>query len=57
VAINDFLASGRDGYTEFGQARRITPDADAPLWANAVIALVKRLGTVRTAVEGRIAVR
>lgn len=54
VAILDFLARGGDDYATFRTAKRVTPDADAPLLANEVIAYLKSLGTVRTVVEGRI---
>jgi 2',3'-cyclic-nucleotide 2'-phosphodiesterase (5'-nucleotidase family) len=54
VAILDFLARGGDNYTTLRDARRITPDNDAPLLATEVISYVERLGTVRTGVEGRI---
>jgi 2',3'-cyclic-nucleotide 2'-phosphodiesterase (5'-nucleotidase family) len=54
VAINDFLARGGDGYATLRDARRILPDADAPLMANAIMAYVQRLGIVRTGVDGRI---
>lgn len=57
VAINDFLARGGDDFDTFRDAKRITPDADAPLLANAVMAHIRRLGTVRTGVEGRITLR
>lgn len=36
VAILDFLARGGDDYTTFRAAKRVTPDADAPLLANEV---------------------
>lgn len=54
VAILDFLARGGDDYVTFRTAKRVTPDADAPLLANEVIAYLKSLGTVRTVAEGRI---
>jgi 2',3'-cyclic-nucleotide 2'-phosphodiesterase (5'-nucleotidase family) len=57
VALNDFMARGGDNYTDFRDARRITPDNDAPLVANEVMVHVRRLGTVRTGVEGRIVLR
>ena len=47
VAINDFLARGGDNYVQFRDAKRITPDNDAPLQANQVMTYVRRLGTVR----------
>jgi hypothetical protein len=37
------------------EARRVTPDNDAPLLVNEVVDYVKMLGTVRTSVEGRTA--
>jgi 5'-nucleotidase/UDP-sugar diphosphatase len=54
VAILDFLARGGDDYITFRQAKRVTPDADAPLLANEVIAYLKSLGVVKTVAEGRI---
>lgn len=54
VAVLDFLARGGDNYTMFRDARRVTPDDDAPLLANEVMVYIRRLGTVRTGVEGRI---
>jgi 5'-nucleotidase/UDP-sugar diphosphatase len=57
VAINDFLARGGDGYVWFRDARHVLPESDSPLLANAVMAYVKTLGTVRTAIEGRIVQR
>jgi 2',3'-cyclic-nucleotide 2'-phosphodiesterase (5'-nucleotidase family) len=57
VAINDFLARGGDGYNTFRDAKRITPDNDAPLLANEVMDYIRNLGTVRTRVEGRMVAR
>lgn len=57
IAILDFLARGGDDYATFRQARRVTPDADAPLLANEVTNYLKSLGTVRTVTEGRIVSR
>lgn len=54
VAIIDFLARGGDDYRMLQGARRVTPDNDAPLLANEVMTYVRRLGTVRTGVEGRL---
>src|SRR5712672_1146014 len=54
VAINDFLARGGDGYVWFRDAKHVLPEGDSPLLANAVMAHVKNLGTIRNAVEGRI---
>ncbi len=57
VAVLDYLARGGDDYTMFRQAKRITPDNDAPLLANEVVDYIKQVGTVRTGVEGRIVAR
>lgn len=57
VAILDFLARGGDNYTMLRDAKRITPDSDAPLLANEVMAYIRRLGTVRTGIEGRLVAR
>jgi 2',3'-cyclic-nucleotide 2'-phosphodiesterase (5'-nucleotidase family) len=57
VATNDFIARGGDGYATLHEAKRLLPDDDSPLLANEVMAYVRRLGTVRTGVEGRIRLR
>jgi 2',3'-cyclic-nucleotide 2'-phosphodiesterase (5'-nucleotidase family) len=57
VATNDFLARGGDGYQMFADAARLLPDSDAPLLANEVMVHIRKLGTVRSGVEGRIAVK
>jgi len=57
VAVLDFLARGGDDYTVFRMAKRVTPDADAPLLANEVTNYLKALGTVKTVTEGRIVSR
>ena len=54
VAVLDFLARGSDGYTMFREATRITPDNDAPLLANAVMAYIRQLGEVRVDVGERL---
>ena len=54
VATNDFLARGSDGYTTFGTAKALLPADDSPLLANEVMVYVRRLGTVRTGVDGRL---
>jgi 5'-nucleotidase/UDP-sugar diphosphatase len=57
VAINDFLARGGDGYNSFRDAKRITPENDAPLLANEVMDYIRNLGTVRAMVGGRMVAR
>jgi 5'-nucleotidase/UDP-sugar diphosphatase len=57
VATNDFMARGGDGYVQFRDARRVLADEDAPLLANAVMDYIRRLGTIRTGIEGRIVIK
>lgn len=54
LATNDFLARGGDGYDSFNNVRELTPGHDGPLLANEVIAYLEKIGTVRSAPEGRI---
>jgi 2',3'-cyclic-nucleotide 2'-phosphodiesterase (5'-nucleotidase family) len=54
VAVNDFNARGGDGYLQFRDAQRILPDEDGPLLANEVMVHLRRLGSIRSGVEGRI---
>jgi 2',3'-cyclic-nucleotide 2'-phosphodiesterase (5'-nucleotidase family) len=57
LATNDFLARGSDGYTMFRDAEHLVRDYDGPLMANEVMAHVRRLGTVRSTVDGRMTVK
>ena len=57
LATNDFMARGGDGYTGFRDAKPLLSALDAPLVANAVIAHIKALGTVRTNADGRIVMK
>ena len=57
VATNDFMARGGDGYNMFRDAQPVLPDVDAPLLANEVMVYIRKAGTVRTGVEGRIVLR
>jgi 5'-nucleotidase/UDP-sugar diphosphatase len=54
VAILDFLARGGDDYAMFKEAKRVTPDADAPLLANEVMNYIRSLGVLKTTADGRI---
>ena len=54
VAVSDFLARGGDNYVTFRDAKALLPVEDAPLLANAVMVHVRRLGDVRTGIEGRL---
>jgi hypothetical protein len=50
-----FITRGGDGCDTFRDAKRITPDNDAPLMANEVMVYIRKLGTsVILAVGGRI---
>ena len=57
VAILDYLARGSDDYTMFTNARRITPENDAPLLVNEVVEYLRKIGTANTGVEGRMVAR
>ncbi len=57
LATNDFMAQGGDGYTMFRAARVRVPGHDGPLMANEVMVYLRRLGTVRTGIEGRIVLK
>lgn len=57
LATNDFMARGGDGYTMFRDARVLVPGHDGPLMANEVMVHLRRLGTVRTGIEGRIVLK
>lgn len=54
LVTNDFLARGSDGYTMFRDAKTLLPYSDGPLLANEVMVYLKKIGTVKTGVEGRI---
>ncbi len=57
VATNDYLSRGGDDFTMFRDAPRVLPDGDSPLLINEVMAYVRRLGTLRTGVEGRVVLK
>jgi 2',3'-cyclic-nucleotide 2'-phosphodiesterase (5'-nucleotidase family) len=57
IATNDFMARGGDGYATFANAHPLLPVADSPPLANQLMVYLRRLGTVRTGVEGRIVLR
>jgi len=57
LATNDFLARGGDDYLMLREAKRVMPDADGPLMANEVMVYLRKLGTVRRGVEGRIVLK
>jgi 5'-nucleotidase / UDP-sugar diphosphatase len=54
MATNDFMARGGDGYTMFRDAKPLIPEYDGPLMSNEVMVYLRKLGTVKTGIEGRI---
>ena len=48
------MARGGDDYTSFRDAKSVLPPADSPTIAYEVIDYIKSIGTIRTAVDGRI---
>ena len=54
VAVNDFLASGKDGYAAFLKGRVLLDANEGPLVATVVMDAVKATGSVSPKVEGRI---
>ena len=54
LATNDFMARGNDGYTMFRDAKPLVPEYDGPLISNEVMVYLRKLGTVKTGIEGRI---
>jgi 2',3'-cyclic-nucleotide 2'-phosphodiesterase (5'-nucleotidase family) len=54
MATNDFMARGNDGYTSFRNARQLVSAVDGPLISNEVMVHLRKLGTVKTGIEGRI---
>jgi 5'-nucleotidase/UDP-sugar diphosphatase len=54
VATNDYLARGGDGYSAFASVTPLLPVDDSPLLVNEVVDYLRRLGTVRSPVEGRL---
>ena len=57
LATNDYMLDGGDGYTQF-KGGKVTVDArGGKLIANDVMVLVKKQGTVKAKVEGRIVIK
>jgi 2',3'-cyclic-nucleotide 2'-phosphodiesterase (5'-nucleotidase family) len=54
VAVNDFLANGKDGYEAFLKGKMLLDANEGPLLATVVIDAIKATGTVSPKVEGRI---
>lgn len=54
LATNDFIANGGDGYQMLLKAPRILNERDGPLLAAAVMAHIRKHGSVAPVLEGRI---
>jgi 5'-nucleotidase / UDP-sugar diphosphatase len=48
------MSRGGDGYTMFEHATQLLPDPDAPILSNEVMVYIRKLGTIKTGVQGRI---
>jgi 5'-nucleotidase / UDP-sugar diphosphatase len=57
LATNDFMARGGDDYVMFRDIEPVLPVADSPTLAYEVIDYIVSVGTVRTVVAGRIALK
>jgi 5'-nucleotidase/UDP-sugar diphosphatase len=57
VATNNFMAAGGDGYGAFARGRTLVGGTDGRILAGEVMGYIRRLGTVRDGVEGRIVIR
>jgi 2',3'-cyclic-nucleotide 2'-phosphodiesterase (5'-nucleotidase family) len=57
VASNNFMLAGGDDYTPLGRGRVLIGPTDGKLFANEVMAYVRRQGTVSPKVEGRTIIR
>ena len=55
LATNDYMLDGGDGYTALKGGKVVVDARGGKLIANDVMVLVKKLGTVTSKVEGRIA--
>lgn len=57
LATNDFMARGGDGYSML-RSGKVLIDADsAKLMANDVMVMVRKLGSVKTGIDGRLTVK
>jgi 2',3'-cyclic-nucleotide 2'-phosphodiesterase (5'-nucleotidase family) len=57
LATNDFLARGGDGYSMLREGKPLQRDFDAPLLANEVMVYLRRIGVVRSGVDGRLTMK
>jgi 2',3'-cyclic-nucleotide 2'-phosphodiesterase (5'-nucleotidase family) len=54
VATIDYLARGGDGFTVFGQARRLVSETSGPQLSDVVLDAVQSQGTIKPEVDGRL---
>ena len=57
MATNNFLLAGGDSYVQFARGRVLIGATDGKFVSNETMAYIRRLGTVRARVEGRITLR
>ncbi len=57
LATNDYMARGGDGYTMLRDAKALAAGHDGALMANEVMVYLRKLGTLRSRVEGRIVLK
>jgi 2',3'-cyclic-nucleotide 2'-phosphodiesterase (5'-nucleotidase family) len=56
VATNTFIASGKEGYDIFRQAKIFRGETDGPLLANTVMAYIRKTVNIAPRVEGRVVI-
>lgn len=54
VAVNDFMAAGKEGYGKLKNAKRLIGPTDAPLITNVIMSYIRKQKKVSPRVEGRI---
>ncbi|EFL88781.1 bifunctional UDP-sugar hydrolase/5'-nucleotidase [Ahrensia sp. R2A130] len=57
LATNDFMARGGDGYAMLREGKVLIDADSAQLMANAVMARVRDLGTLKTGIDGRLTIK
>ena len=57
LATNDFMGRGGDGYKMLRGGKVLIDASSAKLMANDVMAHVRKLGTVKTGIDGRLNIK
>ena len=57
IATNDYMLSGGDGYTALSGGKVLVDANNGKLIANDVMVYIRKVGTVKTGVEGRIVLK